>query len=249
MRMSAVTYAEQPGLWEQMPDVGAEVWPEYNRHGDVLNRYWGRLYDEFGRFQFALRDDSTGEVVAEGHSAPCPWDGTDEGLGDGIDSMLAALFDARSRGEPPTALCALAAEIRPSFQGQGLAARMLGEMAALARDHGLKHLIAPVRPSLKERYPLTPVERYISWKRDDGLPFDPWVRTHVRSGGRIARTSPHGMRITGRIAEWESWTEMMFPDDGEYTFPHGLAPLKIDRAANLGTYWEPNVWVVHDTQP
>jgi hypothetical protein len=38
---------------------------------------------------------------------------------------------------------------------------------------------------------------------------------------------------------------MDFPDDGRYTFPRGLAPLTIDRGRDLGSYWEPNVWIVH----
>jgi hypothetical protein len=28
-------------------------------------------------------------------------------------------------------------------------------------------------------------------------------------------------------------------------FPAGLAPVLIDRAQDVGTYWEPNVWIVH----
>jgi len=32
-------------------------------------------------------------------------------------------------------------------------------MASLARDAGLPHLIAPVRPSHKDRYPIIPIER------------------------------------------------------------------------------------------
>ena len=30
-----------------------------------------------------------------------------------------------------------------------------------------------------------------------------------------------------------------------YVFPHGLAPVDIDREADLGAYWEPNVWMIH----
>jgi hypothetical protein len=36
---------------------------------------------------------------------------------------------------------------------------MLEAMAGLARDAGLTHLIAPVRPTLKDRYPTLPIER------------------------------------------------------------------------------------------
>jgi hypothetical protein len=50
---------------------------------------------------------------------------------------------------------------------------LLQAMAGLARDAGLTRLIAPVRPSLKERYPTIPIDRYARWTRPDGSPFDP----------------------------------------------------------------------------
>ena len=92
-------------------------------------------------------------------------------------------------------------------------------MADVGRDAGLGHLIAPVRPGFKDRYPITPIGRYLEWTRPNGEPFDPWVRIHVRRGGKIAKPIPHSMLITGTVAEWESWTGMRFPGDGEYTFP------------------------------
>ena len=79
--------------------------------------------DEFAEFQFVLYDDDQREVIAEGHTLPCDWDGTPEGLGDGIDATIAAAFQAREARRAPTALCALAAEVRPRFQGGGLANR------------------------------------------------------------------------------------------------------------------------------
>ena len=245
MAIQVLSYSDRPELWEDTELVSREVWPEYNQHGDVLNGYWGRLLDEFPEYQFVLYDEAEAEVIAEGHTAPCVWDGTPEGLGDGIDAMIAAAFAARAAQRPPTALCALAAEVRPRFQGAGLADRMLAEMSALGRATGLSHLIAPVRPSRKERYPITPIEQYVSWRREDGEPFDPWVRIHTRRGGQILKPIPRSLRITGTVAEWESWTGMRFPGDGEYTFPAGLAPVTIDHPQDRGSYWEPNVWIVH----
>ena len=98
---------------------------------------------------------------------------------------------------------------------------------------------------MKERYPLTPIERYVGWRRDDGQLFDPWMRIHERLGARVARPLPESLRITGTVAEWESWTGMAFPESGEYVFPEGLATVHIDREADHGGYWEPNVWMVH----
>ena len=118
-------------------------------------------------------------------------------------------------------------------------------MVEIARRHGFRAVIAPVRPSWKDRYPLVPIERYVEWRREDGLFFDPWIRVHERAGASVLKPEPHSLRITGTVSEWESWTEMAFPESGEYVFPGGLATLEIDREQDAGRYWEPNVWMVH----
>ena len=236
------TAQERSDLAERARRDSYVVWPEYNTHGDVLNRYWSRMIDEFPQFQYVLYDDETEEVLGEGHSLPCVWDGTIEGLPAGIDAVAEGIESAARANT----LSAMAIEILPPHQGRGYARLLIDAMRAAARRHGLRSLIAPVRPSWKERYPLTPIARYASWTRDDGLPFDPWIRLHVRLGGEILTPVAHSMRITGTVAEWESWTEMPFPETGTYVFPRGLAPLRVDRERDLGSYWEPNVWVRHD---
>jgi GNAT superfamily N-acetyltransferase len=240
-----IRYSERPELWKDTAAITREVWPEYNLHSEDPNGYWDRLFEVFPEFQFVLYDDEQHGVIAEGHTIPCVWDGTLEGLGNGIDATIAAGFEAQTARCRPTALCALAAEVRPRFQGGGLANRMLDAMCDLGRDAGLTHLLAPVRPSLKDHYPITPIEQYVTWTRENGEPFDPWIRIHTRRGGQIAKPIPHSMRITGTVAEWEQWTGMKFPGGGRYTFPAGLAPVEIDHEHDRGFYWEPNVWIVH----
>jgi hypothetical protein len=61
----------------RIEDLSSRVWPEYNLHSDVANGYWGRLYDDFPDYQFVLYDDERDEVLAEGHTLPCAWDGAD----------------------------------------------------------------------------------------------------------------------------------------------------------------------------
>jgi hypothetical protein len=240
-----VSSSERPDLSERASEATADVWPEYNRHGDVLNEYWGELDEVFPDFQFVLYDEEVDEVVAQAHSIPCGWDGTVAGLPQGIDGMIEDAFRGAGAGEPANALSAGAIEIPPARQAKGLSRLMLEHMQKLAADHGLGALIAPVRPSWKERYPLAPIERYVYWTREDGLPFDPWIRTHVRLGGAILRPEPRSLRITGTVADWEAWVGLAFPESGEYVFPRGLATVAIDRDADVGGYWEPNVWMRH----
>lgn len=244
MPHSIWSYAERPDLDDKaIPSL--DVWPEYNLHGDVVNPYWGALWDELSEFQLFMVDESD-NVIAELQTGPVLWDGTDDGLTSGIDESLVDAIEARRLGTPVNTLCAFAAKIAPRAQGRGLATAGLEAMRELARSHGFAHLIAPVRPSFKHRYPLAAMSDYITWTRDDGLAFDPWIRVHQRLGARIVKAIPNSMRISGTVAEWESWTDMVFPVDGDYVFPDGLATVNINKTADLGVYYEPNVWIVHD---
>jgi hypothetical protein len=241
----AVTLAEQPDLREQaIPDT--DIWPVFNLQGDTYRRLWPRLTDDLPEFQFAMCDEQTGKVVAEAHTVPCLWDGTMSGLSDGIDATITDAFNRHDRGQPFNTLCAIAAEIPTGGRGTGLAAEILRSMGTIATRHGFEHLIAPVRPTWKDRYPITPIEQYMTWRRDDGSLFDPWLRLHERIGATMGPAMLGSYRIDGTIGEWESWLGMAFPESGDYVFPGGLSPLAVDREADQGTYLEPNVWMVHD---
>jgi hypothetical protein len=120
---------------------------------------------------------------------------------------------------------------------------MIQAFADAARGEGFRDLIAPVRPTWKDRYPLIPIEPYMLWRRDDGSHFDPWLRVHERVGGEIVAPAPESMLIEAPVADWEEWTEMRFPEDGTYVFPGALAPL--DVREGIGRHVEPNVWVRH----
>jgi hypothetical protein len=242
-----VTLAERPELsGEGIPS--RDVWPEYNLHSALSNRLWPRLYEELQDFQFGVFDEQTGDLLAEGHTAPCAWSGRDEDLPASIDSVMTGVLqdlDARRPASKFNALYALAAEVPPGTRSRGLAAVLLGAMRSIAVDHGLQHVLAPVRPSWKDRYPITPMAHYVRWRRADGLPFDPWLRVHERVGARFGPVLERSMIITGTVAEWETWTSTAFPESGDYVFPQGLAPVTIDRERDRGTYWEPNVWMIH----
>jgi hypothetical protein len=239
MALTVVTAAERPDLVARAWAATRDTLPEYNNHGAVLNRYWDRLVGERPDFQFHLVEDD--EPVARARSIPLRWNGTVADLPAGIDGAIARGFD-----EPgANVLCALLIAVGAAQQGRGLSRVALQAMAALAQAHGLASLIAPVRPSWKERYPLVPVERYAAWRRGDGRLFDPWLRVHERLGADVLKPEPRSLRITGTVADWEEWTGLAFPESGEYIFPRGLAPVTIDREADVGEYWEPNVWMRH----
>jgi GNAT superfamily N-acetyltransferase len=214
------------------------TFPEYMHNNEPGNKYWGRLYTDFPEFQIALLDGE--ELVAEAHAVPVPWDGTREDLPSGWDE---AFVRGMTSDREPTVLSALAISVSPTRQGQQLSSRMIHAFKDTARSAGLSAVIAPVRPTWKERYPLIPIERYLGWRRDDGRHFDPWIRIHERVGGEIFAAAPRSMVISAPASDWEEWTGMAFPDDGDYIFPGCLAPLTV--VDGVGTHVEPNVWMKH----
>jgi len=234
------TAAERPELLEPAWQRTRDTMPEYNNHGDVLNEYWPRLTDERPDFQFHLVDEEDA-ILARARSVPLRWDGTIRDLPAGIDGAIARGFDEGGAN----VLCALVIMVPNDVQSRGISRLAVQGMAEIARRHGLGSLIAPVRPSWKERYPLVPIERYAGWRRPDGLLFDPWMRVHERLGATVLKPEPQSLRITGTVGEWESWTAMSFPESGGYWLPRGLTTLHVDRDEDRGSYWEPNVWLHH----
>lgn len=244
MPLKTYTLRERPELEDEFERFAAAGWPLFLRQRDELGcgRLWPSLFTTFADFQFFLCDGD--RVVGVGHSVPFLWVGTAAGLPDSIAAILENATAARRAGTPPTALSALAA-ITAGHRGQGYSAEIIKAMASLARQHGLGSLVAPVRPTLKVSYPLTPMERYVRWTRADDAPLDPWLRVHWRLGAQVVRVIPRALVIVGRVSEWEAWTEMAFPDSGSYVVAGALQPVLIDRERDEGRYEDPNVWMHH----
>ena len=136
MTFTMHTAAERPDLWER--GIPSElVWPENNMHGDVLNRWWGRLDEDLPEFQFRPVRRGADEVVAEGHTGALWWNGQDETLPNGIDAAIEQIFSRLGAGEPVNTLCALAAETPRDGRLRGLAEHLLRGMRMIGERQGL----------------------------------------------------------------------------------------------------------------
>jgi GNAT superfamily N-acetyltransferase len=232
MKLALVTHAEHPELRDTMPDV----WPEFMRHDLVVSTFWPRLYEVYPDFQLWAVDRDERATAAYACTLPVHWDGIPEPRG--VDWAMSNGVT----GEPST-LCAIVAGVAPEYRGTGLSSAILRRMTQLAAAHGLDCLIAPVRPTWKERYPLTPMASYLRWRREDGFLYDPWLRTHERVGAEVLEEAPRSLTVSGSREEWEEWTGLQFPEDGDYVVPGGLVPVRFEE--RHGTYVEPNVWMRH----
>ncbi len=221
------THRERPERGKLLFTFG-DVWPEFMFHDEVARRYIDHTDTTFAHLNLYLCDEHD-ELVAAGYGVPIVWDGSVETLPSGWDGALEQAVQDYEVKRAPTTFCALAAMVKQSEHGRGLSKYVLRAMKAAAREANLVRMVAPVRPTLKSRYPLTPIDRYIRWKEE----------------GEIIKVAERSMVIRGKVVEWEEWTKMRFPESGRYVVTGALEPVSIDCERDEGVYVEPNVWMRH----
>ena len=242
--MRLVSLAERPDLVVPVGRHNGAVWPVFMLQDPVADRLWHYLDEEFAACQLVLLDEDDA-IVAAANSAPLAWAGTPADLPAGWDDQFERSVAGLLDGTAPNTLGALQIVVAPGRQGAGISGVMLGALLALARQLGHRNVIACVRPNQKHRYPLMAMADYVAWRRPDGLPFDAWLRVHVRAGGEIVRVAPESMTITGPLADWRTWTGLEFPTSGPYVVDGALEPIVVDVAADEARYHDANVWVIH----
>jgi hypothetical protein len=203
------------------------------------------LFTRWPQLQLLLYDAS-GKLVGVANSIPLAWDGPSSSLpAEGWDWAYTQGIADEEAGRTPFTLSAIAVTLDPSVRGKGLSRRMLEGLKSCGQSAGLRRLIGPVRPTQKSRYPWLSMADYIQMSDANGLPSDPWLRTHVRMDATIIGPCERSMQLAGQITDWERWLSVKFSPAALQTMPTLLAPLRVDHAAGVAHYTEPNVWVEH----
>ncbi|MDO4628882.1 MAG: GNAT family N-acetyltransferase [Planctomycetia bacterium] len=238
--------AENRALGEEIITLVRAGWTRFLAEDPVSWPLWPEILAEFPDFHFALLEPETKQLMAAGMTVPLAWDGElSELLDRGWHWVLRQSLDDRRHGRKVHTLSAANAVVHPNFRGYGLAEQIVFQMKRIAETHGFRRYIAPLRPTQKEKYPLTPIERYAQWTRKDGMPFDPWLRVQKRLGAEIIGCARNSIWIDAPLAQWETWTGLVFPDSGEYILPGGAVPMVADRKTGRGVYVAPSIWIAH----
>ena len=246
--LKTVSFADRPDLIAEADRLGGAAWPTFMLNDPVAIENWGRLVDCFPQHQLMVLDGD--EIIALANAVPLHLDMPLSELPDrGVDWGVERSLSDHTAGRTATALMGVQVVVAEGHKGKGLSRTATRAMLDLAKREGIGQVVIPVRPAHKHRFPLIPMADYNAWRREDGLPYDGWLRVHARLGGQVVRICPESMRIPGTIAEWSAWTGQVFPGSGEYLVDGALVPVTIDAEAGTGLYLEPNVWVVHTVDP
>jgi GNAT superfamily N-acetyltransferase len=239
------TFAERPEYVRNAFDM-PDAWPDFMREDEVASAL---LPDVIGTFpHLSVLATLDGVQVGRGLAVPFALH-TDRRKGElpasGWDRVLIWAFRDLANGSEPDTVSALEIAVDPAHLGTGLSRRILGAMRDTAAGAGFTELVAPVRPNEKHKRPRLPMADYVELTREDGLPVDAWLRTHVRAGATIDSVAPTSMVISGTLEEWRTWTGLPFDLPGEVEVPGALVPVTCVPEHDYAVYVEPNVWMRH----
>lgn len=245
------TVADDPQLAERMQGLIERVWPRFiteshDPKGHPMPFDWFGVFKRWPHLQFVLLGPEHGEIAAACNALTLAWDDPAEALPDeGWNwAMYQAVLDLEV-GRKPTMASALSITLDPAYQGKGLSSVAVRAMKMIVQETGVRRFFAPVRPTTKARYPITPMDEFCRWQNAEGLPLDPWLRVHARLGARIIKACNRSQPLAGTVTEWEAWLNLPLPTSGDYVGPGLPATLHVNREDDEAICWEPNVWMEH----
>jgi GNAT superfamily N-acetyltransferase len=251
-RLIVATFAERPDLLAKVfeAEIQSAV-PEFMRQDLTAVLYYGDghldRYLDYGLVAVdpAEPDRPVARAFSVPFAFPDPARGRERLPDGGWDQVILWAHRDQLAGVRATAVSALEIMVAPRLHGRGVSRVMLAALCDNARRRGFSDLYGPLRPTDKHRETLTPFGEYVARRREDGLPYDSWVRTHLRLGARIVKVAPCSMVIAGTLAEWRQWTGLAFAESGPTIVPGALSPVHVSLEQDHAVYVEPNLWVRH----
>jgi len=189
-----VTYAVEPTktrAWsdDQLEALFADGFPAFITADHEVKKYIARVREYFPHLDVMLVDEAE-EPAATGWGVPISWSDTVQDLPTSFADVLRRAVEIHESGADADTFVICGGVVHPGRKGTGTATDLVRALIETGRSHGMTRVLAPLRPTRKHVYPLFTIDDYASWVRDDGLPFDPWLRftlAQVRASSRWHR--------------------------------------------------------------
>jgi hypothetical protein len=237
--------ADSPELKKAAASIEHAAWSDLGFLNYTRSHYehYSDLLDAYPEYQLCLVDEDTGYPVAVANSVPVVCSGPADLPPEGWDWLVETA--ARNKNGAANMLGALAVSVPTVHRSKGYARMMIRALLELAERKKLDGVVVAVRPSAKVKHPWVSLSEYITWTDPKGRMYDPWIRSHLASGGKIVGLAERSMVVHEPLAFWETWSKQHFQASGNYALEGAIAPVKIDVDRRIGTYEEPNVWVAY----
>ncbi|WP_378175297.1 N-acetyltransferase [Aquimarina sp. SS2-1] len=243
---SLITYHEfsdlDNHLLDQYRNAIRTAFPEIILNSKVIKNYWDKMETYFPYTQLFITGANR-ELIGFMNAIPIFWDRPLSELpDDGWDWLVKKGISDFENGIQPNSLGGLQIVVTKKFQGKGYSQLLIARGKQVKENLGFKNFIIPIRPILKHIYPEMKMEDYMNWKQDD-IAFDPWIRTHIKSGAQILKVCKNSMNVSGDINFWEDLLKEKIHESGSYRVEGALNFVDIHLKDNYGEYREENIWL------
>jgi ribosomal protein S18 acetylase RimI-like enzyme len=196
--------------------------------------------------------NTNGDVVAMISTNRINWDGSIASLStwDYVAGGSISLGDFSNTYIPDgNTLNIMSISVAPEMQGKGLATILFREIIDMAEYFGVEHLICSFRPSGYGKYKLESgpisIAEYCRLTKEDGLPWDSWLRIATRYGMVPLRIENAAITVEVAKSQFEEYRKTFnkykwsINNEGKWECGEaGTWTINGDKAI----YSEPNLW-------
>lgn len=227
---------------QQYRDAVASAFPTIIQQSKVIENNWSDLERFFPSYQiFAI--DKADNLIGLMNMVPIHWDQPLADLPDeGWDWLLKTGIQNHKESIKPNTIGGLQVIIPHRHRSKGYSKLLIQQAKTFLDNTTYKHLIIPIRPTLKHNYPHVGMDTYINMKEGNKI-LDPWIRTHIRCGAQVVKVCTKSMHVTGDISFWQQLTKSTIKTSGKILIEGALNPIQINLPKNQGVYWEENIWI------
>lgn len=221
------------------------AFPAVISESTIVKQYFPKLQEYFPTFQRVLLDKDS-HVIGFINTIPFNFEGELDTLPDrGWDWMFERAVLGFENQIEPNYLGGLQVIISQKYRGQGYSKPIINHAKSFCKSLGFRNLIIPIRPTRKHELPSMSMETYMELTENEEI-YDPWIRTHVRSGAQIIKICEQSMIIEGDIKFWSAILGQPVMESGQYQLDGALSLVMIDSENDHGQYIEPNIWIKYD---
>jgi len=186
-------------------DLEKPNWAPWLRFGPAT---LSRQEEIFPEGQIILHD-AIGNPTAMLSANRIDWDGNPDNLPtwDGVAGQTYTYEDTFAPNGNTFVLMSMG--VRENDKGNGQSNLILRAAKNYALSEGIEHITGDFRPSdfgkYKREFGNFNFNEYVMLQREDGQPYDGWIRNVTRQGMEILRTDPRAMVIEASISELEDY--------------------------------------------
>jgi len=223
------------------------AFPKIILQSELVQTLWSKVENYFPQYQRSLVDENN-NLIGVINTIPFYWDKSLAKLPDeGWDWLMQKGISDYESNISPNSLGGLQIIVTKENQGKSLSKILIAEGKTMQSENNLTNFVIPIRPTFKHKHPEMPMTEYINLK-SKGEIFDPWIRTHIKSGAQIIKVCPNSMHIFGNVKMWESLSQNKITQSGNYIIEGALNPVFVNVPEDFGEYKEDNIWISYGKQ-